>query len=305
MSGHSRDDDSAPGQLPKELRLRMRSYSRDPEPGVECVESRFHHIEWEERIPLTQAALVLVDVWDTHVIASHAARTAQIARDFIAPVMAAARRAGMAVVHAPSPVQARRYPQWTRYADEADHRAPAIRNWPDVETDEWPPVAFRRREREYAQFRRPRPSMGDESRNERAERRIDRSVEPAPEDFVVATGDQLHRLCKDKGILHLFYAGFATNICVPFKDYAIRAFRARGYNCLLLRDCTTAIEGHDTLDGFLGTRQAIRELEMADLAATLTGAELIEACMPYTVDASIQAANGTHAGALRQSTRQR
>jgi len=32
------------------------------------------------------------------------------------------------------------------------------------------------------------------------------------------------------GLLHLFYAGFAANICIPFKDYGIRALRARGYN---------------------------------------------------------------------------
>jgi nicotinamidase-related amidase len=279
------------GERPtKELSLRVRSYSRDPQPGVVCTEAAFHHTEWDERIPVAQAALVLVDVWDTHVIASHAARSAQIAREFIAPAVVAAREAGIAVVHAPSPVQARRYPQWTRYATEADAQAPAIRNWPEVETDEWPPAAFRRREGEYTQFRRPRPSLPDQGRNERAERGIDPSVAPEPEDFVVATGEQLQRLCKDKGILHLFFAGFATNICVPFKDYAIRAFRARGYNCLLLRDCTTAIEGHDTLEGFLGTRQAIRELEMADLAATLTGDAFIKACAPYTVDAALMMA---------------
>ena len=55
-------------------------------------------------------------------------------------------------------------------------------------------------------------------------------MEPAPEDFVVATGDQLHRLCRDRGILHLFYAGFAANICIPFKDYGIRALRAGDNN---------------------------------------------------------------------------
>lgn len=96
--------------------------------------------------------------------------------------------------------------------------------------------------------------------------------------MVVATGDQLHRLCKDRGILHLFYAGFAANICIPCKDYGVRAFRARGYNTILLRDGTTASESQVTIADLAGTRQAIRQLEMADVATTVTSAAFVEAC---------------------------
>jgi nicotinamidase-related amidase len=258
--------------------LLVRTDQRQPEPGADCVEANFHYQEWPVRIPAPAAALVLVDVWDTHVIASHAARTAQIARTRIAPAIAAARGAGVAVVHAPSPVQARRFPQWTRYATEEDARAPAVRSWPFLEADDWPPVAFRRRDGEYAQFRRPQSPLLAGLRGEREARGVDPSVEPGPDDFVVATGEQLHRLCRERGILHLFYAGFAANVCIPFKDYGIRAFRARGYNVVLLRDCTTAIEGHDTIGDLAGTRQAIRELEMADAASTVTSGAFVAAC---------------------------
>ena len=192
--------------------------------------------------------------------------------------VAAARRAGVAVIHAPSPVQARRYPQWTRYADAADAQALPVSPWPVAVDGEWPPLAFRRREGAYAAFRPPQSPLLAGLRDERLERGIDPSVAPQPDDFVVATGDQLHRLCKARGLLHLFYAGYATNVCIPFKDYAIRAFYARGYDVILLRDCTTAIEGHDTIDDLSGTRQAIRELEMAHCAATVTSAAFVEAC---------------------------
>jgi hypothetical protein len=47
---------------------------------------------------------------------------------------------------------------------------------------------------------------------------------------------------------------------------------------VLLRDCTTAIEGHDTIGTLAGTSQAIRELEMADLASTTTSAAFVAAC---------------------------
>jgi nicotinamidase-related amidase len=267
--------DAAPAAA---LHLSLRTYQRQMEPGVDCVETNFHYEEWPVAVPAHQAALVLVDVWDTHYIRSHAERTAEIARTRIAPAVAAARAAGVTVVHAPSPVQARRYPQWTRYADEADERASAVSTWPMLAAGDWPPPALRRREGAYAQFRRPQSPLMKRVAAERLERGIDPSVEPAPDDFVVATGEQLHRLCADRGILHLFYAGFAANICIPFKDYGIRAFRARGYHVVLLRDCTTAIEGHDTVADLAGTRQAIRELEMADLAATATAAVFIAAC---------------------------
>jgi nicotinamidase-related amidase len=260
------------------LRLTVRSYQREPAPGAPFDERRFHYEEWPVAVPVRGAALVLVDVWDTHVIASHAARTAEIARTRIAPALGAARRAGVTVVHAPSPVQARRYPQWTRYATAADEQAPAVGAWPSVGVDDWPPTAFRRREGAYAQYRRPRVPRPEGPGSERLARRVDPSVEPEPDDFVVATGEQLHRLAKDRGILHLFYAGFAANICIPFKDYGVRAFRARGYNVVLLRDCTTAIEGHDTVVALSGTWQAIRELEMADLACTITSAAFVAAC---------------------------
>ena len=267
------------------LRLSLRTYQRQLEPGVECVEANFHYEEWPVVIPLDQAALVLVDLWDTHYIRSHAERTAEITRTRIAPAVAAARGAGIAVIHAPSPEQAKRYPQWTRYASEEDYKASGTgRSVPFMEPGNWPPAAFRRGEGAYAQFRRPRSPLMKRIAEERRERKIDPSVEPAPQDFVVATGDQLHRLCADRGIVHLFYAGFAANVCIPFKDYAIRAFRARGYNTILLRDCTTAIEGHDTIDDLAGTRQAIRELEMADLAATITSAAFMAACEERTED---------------------
>ncbi|HET7768343.1 MAG TPA: isochorismatase family protein [Chloroflexota bacterium] len=263
----------------RELRLMLRTYQRSPESGRDWVESSFHYETWPVTIAAREAAVVLVDVWDRHVITSHAARTAEIARSRIAPALAAARTAGIAVIHAPSPVQARRYPQWTRYAGESDATAPAIRSWPFMEpSDDWPPPAFRRREGPFAQFRRPSAATVVEPRGEREGRAIDPSVEPQPGDFVVATGEQLHRLCAARGILHLFYAGFAANICIPFKDYGMRAFHARGYHTVLLRDCTTAIEGHDTVDGLAGTRQAIRELEMAGIAATITSDDLVAAC---------------------------
>jgi hypothetical protein len=51
----------------------------------------------------------------------------------------------------------------------------------------------------------------------------------------------------------------------------------RGYNVILLRDCTTAIEAAHTLNGAGLTQWAILEIEMT-VGVTTTSEELIKAC---------------------------
>ena len=91
---------------------------------------------------------------------------------------------------------------------------------------------------------------------------------PEPEDFVVATGGQLHHLCRHQGIVHLFYAGFAANICAQRRDYGVWAMLERCYNIVLLRDCTTAIEHSETWDGMWLTRASILDMELRAASTT-------------------------------------
>ena len=252
-----------------ELLLPVRYYRHHTDPGVPCVEANFQYAQHTLHIPTDQAALVLVDVWDVHPVASHLARTDEITRTRIVPVVRAARQAGVTIVHARSPSVAQKDAQSTRYA-QAARREPAATNWP--------PPQFIDRAGEYAQYARPAEPMMDLWQERLAARRIQADVEPEPDDFVVATGDQLQRLLEDRRLLHLFYVGFATNICVPFRDYGMRAFRKRGYNPILLRDCTTAIEAHDTVDDLLITKLAIRDFEMMDVAWPATAEDFRGAC---------------------------
>ena len=57
-----------------------------------------------------------------------------------------------------------------------------------------------------------------------------------------------------RGGLFLFYVGFAANMCVPFRDYGMRAMKDRGYEIILVEDCTTAIEVEDTADELILSR---------------------------------------------------
>ncbi|MBM4086838.1 MAG: isochorismatase family protein [Planctomycetes bacterium] len=108
-------------------------------------------------------------------------------------------------------------------------------------------------------------------------RKIMPCVEPQPGDFVAATGDQLHRLLRHRKILHLFYAGFAANMCVLHRDYGIEAMQRRGYNIILLRDCTTAIESAETFADMAHTRASVGIVEMV-YGVSASSADFVAAC---------------------------
>ena len=108
-------------------------------------------------------------------------------------------------------------------------------------------------------------------------RRILPPLTPQPKDYVIATGEQLHRLCRHQEILHLFYAGFAANVCVLYRDYGTRAMAQRGYNVILLRDGTCAIEANSTLQDERLLKAAILGIEMF-VGSTTTSQALLNAC---------------------------
>ena len=257
------------------LHLSLRTYLGYPwDPTLACVESNFGPLERAVDVPVSQTAMVLVDVWHDHFIQSHLQRVDAIVRERIVPAIAAAREVGIPVVHCPSPRQAPRYPQHARYALPPREIAPT----PPPAGVVWPPSAFRRREGPYAAFGQP---MGPAMRagNERANGyRIHPAVEPAAHDPVIGTGEELQHYLAEQRLLHLVYAGFAANACLPFRDYGVRAMKSRGYHCIVLRDCTTAIEGADTLPELRATFQSIRDLEMSGSALTTTSDQFIAAC---------------------------
>lgn len=259
----------------KSLELEVRFLRHGTDAGTPCEEQYLERIERRWRLPAAEAALVLVDCWAEHFIASHASAGGRIMRETLAPAVEAARQAGLAVIHAPSPTYVEHYPQWLAYAGDAElfpQPSPA---------DEWPPGEFRRREGEYAVFARPVEPRVREWVRDASHYRIDAALAPHPADFVVKSGEQLHRLLRHQRRVHLFYAGFATNICVLFRDYGTRAMWQRGYNIILLRDGTIGIEHRETVEGQWLTRAAIDHVELS-LGASTTAAELIRACREVT-----------------------
>lgn len=241
----------------------------------ENVEANIVAVDAEFSLEPSETALVLVDVWGGHHLKSHYERTGHIMQETIRPCIDAARKRGVTVVYAPSPDIARLYPQWTRYAGDVEVGVPD-----HTRDDDWPPPEYRRADGKYSSLRRP-----DNERMTGYEgplpdwwhfKNIAPSIAPTSEDFVVATGDQLHRLLRHQGLVHLIYAGFATNICVVYRDYGLQAMRDRGYMPILLRDCTTGIETRETYPNLALTKSVISDLER--WFPTSDSAEFISAC---------------------------
>lgn len=283
-----------------ELQLPLRTYNTYPEAGNQWTESNNHAVEATMAVPIEQAALVLVDVWNFHPNKSNMERGMEVTRSRIAPLLPDARAVGLTIVHAPDLSVARKYPQWGAYArDDDDNGVGTYPRWGWLRWDEpadrsddrnsssdtWPPKKFKQRLGEFEAFHRPVGAVGEWAMAHPPSRLIDPAIEIVSDDVIIGRGIELQRLCADRGILHLIYAGFATNMCLQYKDYGVRAFADRGYNVILLRDCTTAMESHDTVATEGGTQQAVRELEM-EVLSTTTSEAFIAACRAVLGDQS-------------------
>ncbi len=254
----------------KSIRLDVRYYHLTRKAYVK--EEDFHLKILRHEYPVNRIALVLVDVWSDHFVSTHLERGRNITLERILPVADAFRSVGAAVIHAPSPDCAKRYASWTRFAGDEE-----VFGRPSQPRDDWPPAEFRSRTGEYEVFAQPKDPHDQVFEEIIKNRRIIPEAEPRDGDDVIVSGAQLHRLLKHRGILHLFYAGFAANMCVPFRDYGMRALKDRGYDIILIRDCTSAIEVADTSENLDLSRAAVIDTEV-NIGYTTSHGDVVAAC---------------------------
>lgn len=235
------------------MNLRVRYFQDSTPADVPCRETAFIRREFDMVLPVEQTALILVDLWNVHFIETWIDRAKQVTVDCVVPVIDAARKVGMTIVHAPSPPIAEQYSQLKRHKPSEPSISPS-----------WPPSEFRGRQGDYAVYRGPRsqpPGIGVHWDKLAPQLSMSPEIDVKDDEFVIATGQQLHELLEDRRILHLLYAGFATNWCVMGRDYGIRSMSRYGYNMILLRDATTGVEFPDTFDNLFATEITIREVE--------------------------------------------
>ncbi len=236
----------------KNLSVKPRYHRWFVNPGQEWLETNTGYSSLDWKIPMANAAVVLVDVWQRHYIKEPEERAEKIINSKLLPLLASCRKKGLRIIHAPSPEVAVLHPNWVRLQPEEEF-------YP--KTDEWPPADFRNSKGQYKSFAMPFEPR-EEERNNLPALTFHPKVLPVGNEPVVATGEELHRYCKKNKIMFLLFAGFNTNACILVRDYGTLKMRDRGYSVILIRDCTTGMESKDSQPTLAQTNGAILFLEM-------------------------------------------
>jgi len=186
-------------------------------------------------------------------------------------LLAGWRAKGMLVIHSPAGPVAQRHPNWTRLTEGKKSQAV----WPD--SPNWPPAEFLQKNGPYAKYARPKePQDVERSTHALQKRDFHPLIRPVRDEPVVLDGEELHRLCAQRKILHLVYVGFNTNACIMLRDYGLPAMNRRGYTTILVRDGTFGMETATTSQDSACTRGAIADLEQFG-SYTLSSREIVDA----------------------------
>ena len=202
-------------------------------------------------------------------------RAHDIIADKIKPVLEAAREAGVAVFHLAQNTYAPRYPQYLEIASDPELQSPGKKIKYKVCIE--PRTVEEMWEIEYG-TNFPGPVWKTHTKKFD----IAKSLRPLPEEAVFLNGWQLNGLCRRKKIDTLFYVGFMADLCLVNIPGAIREMSYKfKYRCVVLRDCTTAYEFAETVDGSWMTFAAIRLIE-SGMGYSAISDDFISACHKIT-----------------------
>ncbi|MCC6945073.1 MAG: cysteine hydrolase [Thermomicrobiales bacterium] len=221
--------------------------------------------EQAQTIDLDRTALLLVDVY--HAAADPTARElvhgawdvefAQIIERGLTPLLAAARDAGLPVIY-------------------AMNAAPLVAlgqspyGWSFRESLGFDP------EQDFAE---PEVDPLEFKRGELVQLTIPDALKPEPGDYYVRkhtysgfAATRLETLLRNLDVRTLIVAGFATDCCVLF---TIADATFRGFQSILVRDCTLGSELPSEIDSFANTHRTITQIE-SFLAVSALSADVIE-----------------------------
>ncbi|HUX94247.1 MAG TPA: isochorismatase family protein [Bacteroidales bacterium] len=247
------------------ISVKPRYYRWHVDKGMDWIEANTGYARLNWKIPVSQAAVVLVDVWQRHYIKDPEARAEVIINERMLPLLRKLRKSGIKIIHAPSPEVAVTHPNWVRIQTKEQVFA---------KHDVWPPAEFLSSKGNFKPFEMPSEPM-EEVRNKMEPLTFHPKVLPQQGEPVVANGAELHEYLKQNKLLFLFYAGFNTNACIINRDYGTIRMRDRGYKIILVRDCTTGMESKDTQATLAQTNSTILNLEMFG-CFTVTSEDLID-----------------------------
>lgn len=205
-----------------------------------------------QRAPLTldleHTALVVMHAWETgtaeqypgwYRAVEYIPRSQEILANVMPTLLSTARNVGMNVLHVVGGGDYyRAYPGYQR----ASALAGPSPTYPQVTRDPtW---------EQLNRFRSQHVFVGEHNRGDvdRGFAKLDfpKSARPVGEEGIAEDATQLFALCRDAGINHLIYAGFAINWCLLMSPGGMVDMRRMGMLCSALRQAVTAVENRES-----------------------------------------------------------
>ncbi len=212
-------DSLKPNTLSLTLRSKVESFKGSGE---------FDEVTLRKDFGAKKTAVILCDIWDKHWCEGATKRCDVLAKK-AETVVAALRKKGVTVIHAPSDTMA-------FYKDSPQRKA--ILALPKVD----PP--------KNRTITEPALPIDDSdggcdddppAKNYRAWGRQHPAITVAEGDFVSDDGREVFNLLKKRGIENLLVMGVHTNMCVLNRTFAIKQMTRWGIRCVLVRDLTDAM----------------------------------------------------------------
>ncbi|MCC7263954.1 MAG: hypothetical protein IT369_15685 [Candidatus Latescibacteria bacterium] len=207
---------------------------------------------WQEgqiELAAEHTAVVVMHAWDTgtreqfpgwHRAVEYIPRSVEISRRVFPGLLAAVRPSPLPLFHVVGGGDY--YHQCPGYQRAVALAGPSPGPLPQVERD---PVLD-----QLHAFRSQHVFVGAHNRDDvqRGFKALDFLPEARPLDHegVAEDGHQLFALCKEKGINHLIYAGFAINWCLLLSPGGMADMSKRGLMCSAIRQAVTAVENKET-----------------------------------------------------------
>lgn len=223
----------------------------------------WREVEVQESIDPVRTAIILCDLWDKHWCRGATARVG-VLTEKINPVLRAARKRGMLVIHAPS--------ETMDFYKNAPQRQ-AMLAIPAVA----PPTALDLPVLPLPIDDKDGGCDTDGDKFYKAWSREHPAIEIGPNDLISDKGEEVYSALRLRGIKHLLVAGVHTNMCILNRSFAIRQMTRWGVRCILLRDLTDSM--YDPKDAPYvahdeGTALVVRHIE-AHWAPTMLSGELL------------------------------
>lgn len=118
-----------------------------------------------------------------------------------------------------------------------------------------------------AAFRQKHCFVGQHNQNdvEQGFKQLDfaEQARPANDECIAENSQQLFALCKEQGVNHLVYCGFAINWCLLLSPGGMAEMSKYGLWCSVLRQATTAVENKETARNELCKEIALWRIALA------------------------------------------